>query len=114
MAKEEIIEKVKELKDSRSCYEGLKTLCEEYLASIGTEKEKELAETMKKALQEDVIDIDGSIAFLASEEGAAMLGKDMAEKMTAKAREAKEKGVKYCICPACTAGGWLLDHEDEY
>ncbi len=114
MAKEEIIGKVRELKDSKSCYEGLRKLCEEYLASIDTEKEKEAADILKKALREDVIDIDGSIAFLASEEGASMLGKDMAEKMTAKAKEAKEKGVKYCICPACTAGGWLLDHEDEY
>ena len=25
----------------------------------------------------------------------------------------KENGAKYCICPACTAGGAILDLKDE-
>ena len=27
--------------------------------------------------------------------------------------EAKANGAKYCICPACTAGGAILDKKDE-
>lgn len=114
MAKEEILEKVRALKDSKSCYEGLRKICEDYLHAVGTDKEKEAADILKKELKEDVIDIDGCIDFLDSKEGAAMLGKNMADKMTAKAKEAKEKGVIYCICPACTMGGWLLDHKHEF
>ena len=37
--------------------------------------------------------------------------KSEVEKMTEDAEAAKSHGEKYCICPACTAGGKLLDHE---
>ena len=53
-------------------------------------------------------------SFFESEEGEKVLGKDTAAHLAAAAKEAKAKGVKYCICPACTAGGWLLDHESEF
>lgn len=72
MAKEEIIQKVKETMEAPSCFAGLKAVCQEYLEAQGT---------------------------------AAALAKA--------ADEAKEKGSKYCICPACTAGGYLLDHIHE-
>ena len=68
----------------------------------------------KKELKADVNSIDEVIPFFESEEGEKVLGKDTAAHLAATAKEAKEKGVKYCICPACTAGGWLLDHESEF
>lgn len=68
----------------------------------------------KKELKADVNSIDEVIPFFESEEGEKVLGKDTAAHLAVAAKEAKERGVKYCICPACTAGGWLLDHESEF
>ena len=114
MVKEEILEKVKEVRNAPSCYEGLKPICDAYLAAVGTDKEKEAADKLKEALKEDVCSIDHVIPFFESEEGAKVLGADTAKQLSKAAHEAKERGVKYCICPACTAGGWLLDHKDEF
>jgi hypothetical protein len=114
MAKEEILGKVKEIMNAPSCYEGLKRVCEAYLKAAGTADEKEAALTLKKELKEDVCSIDQVIPFFESEEGAKVLGADTAKGLAKAAHEAKAKGVKYCICPACTAGGWLLDHESEW
>lgn len=114
MVKEEVLNKVKEVMDASSCYEGLKTICGDYLKAVGTAGEKEAADQLKKALKADVNSIDEVIPFFESEEGEKVLGKDTAAHLAAAAKEAKEKGVKYCICPACTAGGWLLDHESEF
>ncbi|MGN0954144.1 heat-shock protein Hsp90 [Dialister sp.] len=114
MAKEEIIEKVKEVMNAPSCYEGLKKVCEVYLKALGTEEEKGAAAALKEELKADVNSLDNVIPFFESEEGAKLLGADTAKSLAAAAHAAKEKGVKYCICPACTAGGWLLDHEAEW
>lgn len=107
-------EQGKEVMAAPSCYEGLKPICENYLKAVGTAGEKEAADQLKKALKADVNSIDEVIPFFESEEGEKIFGKDTAAHLAAAAKEAKEKGVKYCICPACTAGGWLLDHESEF
>lgn len=114
MAKAEVIEKVKAVKDAPSCYEGLKKVCEEYLSAVDTDGEKAAAEKLKAALKECVCSLDSVIPFFESEEGAKVLGEDAAKALTKAAHEAKANGVKYCICPACTNGGWLLDHEEEF
>ena len=114
MVKEEVLNKVKEVMDASSCYEGLKTICGDYLKAVGTEKEKAAADVLKKELKADVNSIDEVIPFFESEEGAKILGKETAAHLAVAAKEAKEKGVKYYICPACTAGGWLLDHESDF
>lgn len=62
-------------------------------------------------MKEDVTSIDDLIAFAGSEEGKQVFGADGAAKMTEDAKAAKSQGGKYCICPACAAGGKLLDHE---
>lgn len=74
MAKEEIIEKVKEVMNAPSCYEGLKKVCESYLKAAGTDGEKDAALALKKELKEDVCSIDHVIPFFESEEGAKVLG----------------------------------------
>ena len=53
------------------------------------------------------------IPFFKSEAGVKYFGKETAAALAKAADEAKEKGSKYCICPACTAGGYLLDHIHE-
>mgnify|MGYP000524359447 CR=1 FL=1 len=90
MAKEEIIQKVKETMEAPSCFAGLKAVCQECVQSI-----------------------DSIIPFFKSEAGVKYFGKETAAALAKAADEAKEKGSKYCICPACTAGGYLLDHIHE-
>lgn len=75
MVKEEVLNKVKEVMDASSCYEGLKTICGDYLKAVGTEKEKAAADVLKKELKADVNSIDEVIPFFESEEGAKISGK---------------------------------------
>lgn len=84
------------------------------MKAAGTDGEKDAALALKKELKEDVCSIDHVIPFFESEEGVKVLGADTAKNLSKAAHEAKDKGVKYCICPACTAGGWLLDHASEW
>ena len=107
MAKEEIIQKVKETMEAPSCFAGLKAVCQEYLEAQGTGKEKEAAEKLSAALKDCVQSI------FKSEAGVKYFGKETAAALAKAADEAKAKGSKYCICPACTAGGYLLDHIHE-
>ena len=90
-------EKTKELIAAPSCYQGLRDLAEKYLA----------------ALEADVLSIDALIAFAGSEKGIQIFGNEQAKTMVSQAQAAKANGAKYCICPACTAGGAILDKKDE-
>ena len=67
MAKEEIIQKVKETMEAPSCFAGLKAVCQEYLEAQGTGKEKEAAEKLSAALKDCVQSIDTIIPFFKSE-----------------------------------------------
>lgn len=114
MTKEELKAKIEELTGAESCCAELKEAGKAFLAALGTEKEKEAAEAFKKELAEDVNTLDQVLPFFASEEAVKYFGKETAENLLKAAEEAKAKGVRYCICPACTAGGYLLDHKDEF
>ena len=107
-----ITEKVKELVAAPTVYEGAKKAGENYLAAVGTAKQAEAAAALLKELKEDVGDIDGAIAFGSSETGKKILGPGAAA-FVENATKAKAAGEKYCICPACQAGGYILDHADE-
>lgn len=64
-------------------------------------------------MKDCVQSIDTVIPFFKSEAGVKYFGKETAAALAKAADEAKAKGSKYCICPACTAGGYLLDHIHE-
>ncbi len=108
MKKEELIQKVTEMKDAASCCPEAKEACEAYLASVGTEKEEAALKALYQELAEDVNDIDGFIAYVGSKTGPE------AEAAVAAGREAKKNGATYCLCPACQAGGWILDHQNDF
>lgn len=78
MAKEEIIQKVKETMEAPSCFAGLKAVCQEYLEAQGTGKEKEAAEKLSAALKDCVQSIDTVIPFFKSEAGVKYFGKETA------------------------------------
>lgn len=77
MAKEEIIQKVKETMEAPSCFAGLKAVCQEYLEAQGTGKEKEAAEKLSAALKDCVQSIDTVIPFFKSEAGVKYFGKKL-------------------------------------
>jgi hypothetical protein len=111
MTKQEIKSEVEKMIVASSCCPELKAEGEAYLKAVGTSGERAAAESLIREMKEDVTSIDDLIAFVGSEEGKQVFGVDGAAKMTEAATAAKSHGEKYCICPACTAGGKLLDHE---
>lgn len=111
MTKEEILAKVKDVVNAPTVYEGLKKAGEAYLKNP---EDKEAAAAFKKELKADVQTIDEVLPFFHSEQGAKILGKEQAEKLYEAGLKSKASGNKYCICPACQAGGVLLDHEEDF
>ncbi len=95
MTKQEIKAEVEKMIAAPSCCPELRAEGEAYLKAVGTSGERAAAESLIREMKEDVTSIDDLIAFAGSED----------------AKAAKSQGGKYCICPACAAGGKLLDHE---
>ena len=85
-------EKTKEILNAGSCCPELKDLQE---------------------LSEDVLPIDALISFASSEKGAEVFGAEQAKSMAEAGKASKANGGKYCICPACSAGGAILDKKNE-
>ena len=100
---EEVIKETKNLIAAPSCCQEAKEAANAWLDAVGTENEE--AETKKyiAELEEDIIPIDGLIAFAGSEAGAGVFGAEKAKEVEAHAKEIKAAGAKYCDCPACSA-----------
>ena len=113
MAKSEVLVKVKELIAAPSCYSELKTIAQEYLASVGTANEKAAGKKLIAELKEDVETIEQVMAFLNSENAIEILGKEAVAVMLEQGKKIKTAGGKYCFCPACVAGKAILDMKDE-
>ena len=110
MDKQTLIEKVKEIVNAPTCYEGLRKLGEDWLAAVGTDAEKRLSEKLIAALKEDVSSIDASLAFFQSDEAKSIFGAEEAANLAKKAEEFKAAGNKICFCPACQAGEAVLEN----
>lgn len=103
--------KVEELVKAPTVYEGAKKAGEAYLKAYGTSEQKAAADALVKELKEDVGSVDSAIAFGQSDMGKKILGAGAGE-FVENAKKAKAAGGKYCICPACQAGGAILDNAD--
>ena len=110
--KEQIIEKVKEAIAAPSCCAGLKAAGEKYLEAAGTDAEAEAAKALVAELENDVQDINDSLAFFKSDMGKQFFG-DQVEGMIKAYEEAVAAGEDTCLCPACQAGKALLGMKDE-
>lgn len=106
-------EKTKEVLAAPSCCPELKEMAQKWLDAENTPEEAEVTKAYLQELSEDVLSIDSLIGFASSEQGAEVFGAEQAKEMAAAAQKAKEAGAKHCICPACTAGGAILDRKDE-
>ena len=110
--KQELIRKVNEVVAASSVCPELKEIGMKYLEGAETEQEPELRQMLYKELEEDVNTLDMVIPFFESEAAVKIFGEEQAKMMTKIAKEKKAAGGKYCICPACTAGGEILDSRE--
>ena len=84
-----------------------------WLDAAGTDQEAEKTKALIAELEEDIISIDGLIAFAGSKGGAKVFGEEKAKEVEAHAKEIKAAGAKYCDCPACSAVAAILEKKDE-
>ncbi len=74
MMNEAIVEKVKALIAAPSCYAGLKKIAEEYIAALGSDREKDAGRKLVAELEADVLSIDDVLAFFESDAGEKTFG----------------------------------------
>ena len=110
--KQDLIRKVNEVVAASSVCPELKEVGMKYLTGAETDEEPELRKLLFAELEEDVCTLDNVIPFFESEAAEKIFGAEQAKMMTKIAKEKKAVGGKYCICPACTAGGEILDSRD--
>ena len=84
-----------------------------WLDALGTEQEVEKTKELIAELEEDIMPIDGLIAFAGSEMALRLFGKEGADGMLAHAKERKASGEKFCDCAACAAVEAILSKKDE-
>ena len=99
-------EKTKELIQAPTCSAEARKAAEQWLASVGTEREAEETKAYLTELEEDIVTVDGLIAFAESEAGAEVFGADHAKEVAAQA------GAVYCDCPACSAVEAILEKKE--
>ena len=90
----------------------IKETAQAYLDAVGTDKEAAAAKTFVAELEEDIMPIDGLIAFAESDMGAKVFGEGVAN-ILAHAKDRKAAGEKYCDCPACAACEALLNQKNQ-
>ena len=105
--------KTQDLLAAPSACQEVKAAATAWLAAVGTEKEKE--ETIKyiAELEEDIMPIDGLIAFAQTELALSIFGAEGVKALQAHAHELKTSGAKYCDCPACAPCKAILDRKAE-
>lgn len=109
---EKTIERTKELL-SNWCCDELKEAAQNWLDSIGTDKEKEAGKKYVLELQDSIVTVDGMLDFLPTDEAKAKFGEETANKFYEHAKELKTQGVANCDCPACTVASAVLELKDE-
>lgn len=109
---EKAIERTKELL-SNWCCDELKEAAQNWLDSIGTDKEKEAGKKYVLELQDSIVTVDEMLAFLPIDEAKAKFGEETANKFYEHAKELKIQGVANCDCLACTAASAVLEVKDE-
>lgn len=108
-----VVEKSKELMAAPSCSVEAMAAAKSWLEAIGTEREAEETRKYVAELEEDIVTVDGLIAFAESEAGVRVFGADKAKEVAAHGRELKAKGVPYCDCPACAAVEAILEKKEQ-
>lgn len=108
-----VVEKTKELMSAPSCSKEAKDAAQSWLDSVGTEREAEETKKYIVELEEDIVTVDGLIAFAESEAGAKVFGVEKAKEVAEHGKELKAEGKPYCDCPACAAVEAILEKKEE-
>lgn len=108
-----VVEKTKELMAAPSCSQEAKDAAQAWLDAVGTENEAEETKKYIAELEEDIMTLDGLIAFAESEMGAQVFGAEKTKEVAAHGKELKAAGKQYCDCPACAAVEAILVKKDE-
>lgn len=98
-----LTEAVKKLIAAPSACAEAKATAEKWLAAAGTADEEAATVALKKEAEADIMPIDGLIGFAGSDAGKALFGEERAAAILAHAKDIKEKGARFCDCPACSA-----------
>ncbi len=101
--KDLIVEQLNKLMAASSCCAEAKAAAQRWLDAVGTENEETETAALAAELKEDIVTIDGFIAFLSSPRGESIFGAEGAAAALVDAKAAKEAGARYCTCPACAA-----------
>ena len=104
-----LTEEVKKLIAAPSACPEAKAACEKWLAAAGTADEEAATAVLKEEAEADIMPIDGLIGFAGSDAGKALFGQETAAAILAHAKDIKEKGARFCDCPACSACAEILD-----
>lgn len=104
-----LTEEVKKLIAAPSACPEAKAACEKWLASAATADEEAATAALKEEVEADIMPIDGLIGFAGSDAGKALFGQETADAILAHAKDIKEKGARFCNCPACSACAEILD-----
>ena len=107
-----VAEKTKDLIDAPTCSQEAREAAKAWLDAVGTDKEQEETKKYIAELEEDIVTVDGLIAFAESEAGVGVFG-EKAPEVAAHGREIKAAGAKYCDCPACAAVEAILSKKEE-
>lgn len=100
------------LKVPFACLEA-KEAAQKWLKEKGGKDELKAAKALIQEMKEDIMPIDGLIAFASSKDAKEHLGEKEANAMLAEAKETKKKGGKYCTCDACKAAANIIALEKD-
>ena len=106
-------EMVNAVLNSQTACPELKEACRVYLSEADSKNEPEKAAALVAELEEDVCELDNTIAFFKSDAAKGIFG-DALEGMLAFAEAAKARGETVCTCDGCRAGAAILDRKDEF
>ncbi len=108
-APHEMMEKVRALINAPSCCAEAKEAACNWIDAVSTPRQAEAAKALIAELEEDLVTVDGLIAFAQSDAGIAHFGKEAADALAVHGQKLKKAGSQYCDCPACTAAKAILD-----
>ena len=111
MNKNELQKIVRDMISAGSCCAELKAAGQNWLAALGTPREKEAAKALLAEAKEDISTVDHMIEFFESDLAAQIFGAEKAAAFAAHGRDIRAKGAKWCDCAACSAALKVLDAE---
>lgn len=101
---EAIVEKVKALIAAPSCYAGLKKIAEEYIAALGSDREKEAGRKLVAELEADVLSIDDVLAFFESDAGKKNIWREAGSSLCGTCPGSEGEGRQVVRLPCLCAG----------